>query len=49
MTKEVYLSILKNHASKLCRNYLSELKNDKIVERMIWPPQSSDLSHIELL
>ena len=37
------------HSSKLCRNHLSELENDKIIERMIWPPQSSNLSTIELL
>ena len=36
-------------SSKLCRNHLSELENDKIIERMIWPPQSPNLSPIELL
>ena len=37
------------HSSKLCRNYLSELENDKINERMIWPPLPPDISPIELL
>ena len=37
------------HSSKLCRNHLSELENDKIIERMIWSPQSPDLSPIEIL
>ena len=38
-----------SHPSNLCRNHLSELENDKIIERMIWPPQSPNLSPIELL
>ena len=37
------------HSPKFSRNHLSELENDKIIERMIWPPQSPDLSPIEFL
>ena len=37
------------HPSKFYRNHLSELENDKIIERMIWLTKSSDLSPIELL
>ena len=37
------------YSSKRCRNHLSELENDKITERTVWPPQSPDLSPIELL
>ena len=37
------------HSSKFCRNHLSELENDKTIERMIWPSQSPDLSPIEFL
>ena len=37
------------HSLKLCRNHLSELENDKKIERMSWPSQSPDLFAIELL
>lgn len=36
------------HASKLCMNYLESKQKQKILEIMTWPPQSPDLSPIEL-
>jgi len=37
------------HSSKLCRAYLESLENEKVCKTMLWPPQSPDLSPIELL
>ncbi|CAK9796236.1 Transposable element Tc1 transposase [Anthophora quadrimaculata] len=37
------------HSSRLCRSFLNELESNNILKRMIWPPQSPDLSPIELL
>lgn len=37
------------HSSKLCMNYISAKKNEKILDYMDWPPQSPDLNPIELL
>lgn len=36
------------HASKLCQNYLQSKEKQKILKIMTWPPQSPDLSPIEL-
>ncbi|CAK9827896.1 Transposable element Tc1 transposase [Anthophora retusa] len=37
------------HSSRLCRSVLNELEGNNILKRMVWPPQSPDLSPIELL
>lgn len=36
------------HSSKLCKNYLESKQKNKTLEIMSWPPQSPDLSPIEL-
>lgn len=36
------------HSSKLCQNYLQSKQNAQILKIMTWPPQSPDLSPIEL-
>lgn len=37
------------YSSNLCRNYLASKERQGALQRMIWPPQSSDLNPIELL
>jgi hypothetical protein len=37
------------HSSKLCRNFLENEGDSKNFDLMVWPPQSPDLSPIELL
>jgi hypothetical protein len=37
------------HSSKLCKNYLQTESTTQNFDVMIWPPQSPDLSPIELL
>ena len=37
------------HSSKLCRGFVQEKEEAGIIKHMIWPPQSPDLNHIELL
>ena len=37
------------HASKLCQNYFQNKSDESISDIMNWPPQSPDLSPIELL
>lgn len=36
------------HTSKLCQNYLKSKETQQVLKMMIWPPQSPDLSPIEL-
>ncbi|CAK9806963.1 Transposable element Tc1 transposase [Anthophora quadrimaculata] len=37
------------HSYKLCREYVEHLQEEENLKNMIWPPQSPDLSPIELL
>ena len=37
------------HTSKICKSYLEDLQNQKVLKIMDWPPQSPDLNPIELL
>ena len=37
------------HSSKMCQNYLAKKAESGQMETMVWPPQSPDLSPIELL
>ena len=37
------------HSSKLCKSYLKSKENKGILQNMTWPPQSPDLSPIELV
>ena len=37
------------HASKLCKNYLANKEQAKFLLIMTWPPQSCELSPIELV
>lgn len=36
------------YSSKLCREFLGLKEKQKVLKRMIWPPQSPDLNPIEL-
>lgn len=37
------------HTSILCKNYLENKQNAKVLRNMVWPPQSPDCNPIELL
>lgn len=37
------------HSSKLCRGFLEEKEKRRVLNYMVWPPQSPDLNPIELL
>lgn len=37
------------HSSKLCRGFLAEKEKRRVLNYMVWPPQSPDLNPIELL
>ena len=35
------------HASRLCKGYLTKKESDGVLHQMTWPPQSPDLNPIE--
>ena len=37
------------HSSKLCKDYIARKTQEGGMKKMVWPPQSPDLSPIELL
>ena len=37
------------HSAKLCQGYLDKKEEEGVLQKMVWPPQSPDLSPIELV